>query len=143
MLLAQVDRWLRLSAAAILPLCGLLALGLTQVVSTVMGPDWNSAGQAAMPLVALMAVSALMFPSGVALVAAGQARFALYANLASMVVGCLALCLLPTADPWQAVMTWTVSQLAVCPYSLWVNARALGVTMLRPLSGGFRFHARA
>jgi PST family polysaccharide transporter len=142
-LLAQVDRWLRLSAVAVLPLCGLLALGLTRTVTAFMGPDWSAAGQAAMPLVALMAVSALMFPSGVALIAAGQARYTLYANLASMLLGCLALCLLPPADPWHAVMIWTVSQLAVSPYSLWVNARALGVAVLRPVSGGFWFSARA
>jgi PST family polysaccharide transporter len=142
-LLAQVDRWLWLSAATVLPLCAALALGLTRVVTVFMGPDWRAAGEAAMPLVALMAVSALMFPSGVALVAAGQVRYALYANLASMLLGCVALCLLRPADPWQAVMTWTVSQLAVSPYSLWTNARALGVTLLRPVTGGFRFPAGA
>jgi hypothetical protein len=35
------------------------------------------------------------------------------------------------------VMIWTVSQFLVSPYSLWVNARALGVDMIRPLTGGF------
>jgi hypothetical protein len=34
-------------------------------------------------------------------------------------------------------MIWCATQLAVCPYAMWVNARALGVNMIRPLSGGF------
>jgi PST family polysaccharide transporter len=136
MLLAQVDRWLRLIACGILPLCGMLALGVTQVVALLMGPNWADAGQAALPLVALMAVSALMFPSGVALVAAGQARFALYGNLASMALGCGAVAWLRPADSWHAMVIWSVSQVVVMPYSLWVNARALGVDLLRPLSGG-------
>jgi len=41
------------------------------------------------------------------------------------------------------VMIWTVSQLLVSPYSLWVNARALGVGMIRPLTGGFGIRAPA
>jgi hypothetical protein len=35
-------------------------------------------------------------------------------------------------------MLWTVCQLVVCPYAMAVNARALGVGMLRPLGGGLR-----
>jgi hypothetical protein len=36
-----------------------------------------------------------------------------------------------------------VSQVLVSPYSLWVNARALGVNMIRPLTGGFGSRAAA
>ena len=143
MMLAQVDRWLRLSVIGVLPLCGILMFGLTQLVAVVMGPNWSASGQAAMPLVALMALSTLMFPAGVALVAVGKARFTLYANLATLILACGAVLLLQPADPWHAVMIWTVSQLLVTPYILWVNARALGVTLLRPLSGGFRLCALA
>jgi hypothetical protein len=91
----------------------------------------------------LMAWSALTFPSGVALVAVGRARLTLYANLAGLIGACVAVLLLRPADPWQAVMIWTVSQLLVSPYSLWVNARALGVGMIRPLTGGFGIRAPA
>jgi hypothetical protein len=38
-------------------------------------------------------------------------------------------------------MIWTVSQVLVSPYSMWVNARALRVPILRPLSGGFVLRA--
>lgn len=142
-MLAQVDRWLRRTACVIFPLCIVLALLLTQVVAVVMGPNWAQAGRAAVPLVGLMALSTLMFPSGVALIAVGQARFTLYGNLASLVAGCAGVIAFRPADPWHAVMIWTVTQLLVCPYAMWVNARALGVTWMRPLSGGFHLRTPA
>ena len=135
-MLAQVDRWLRHCAVVVFPLCAMLGIGLTQVV-TVMGPKWAASGQAAMPLVGLMAWSALSFPSGVALVAVGQARFTLYANLAALITTSAGVVVLRPDTPWDAVMIWTASQLLVSPYNLWVNARALGVNMIRPLTGGF------
>ncbi|MGD0105076.1 MAG: oligosaccharide flippase family protein [Rhodopila sp.] len=136
-MLAQVDRWLRWCAVVVFPLCLLLAIGLTQVVALLMGPNWAATGQAAVPLVGLMAWSTLTFPAGVALIAVGQARFTLYANLAGLIAAAAAVLLFRPMDPWHAVMIWTASQLLVSPYSLWVNARALGVSMLRPLTGGF------
>ena len=135
-MLAQVDRWLLWLALVMLPLCVLLAIGLTHVVALLMGPRWATTGQAALPLVGLMAWSALAFPAGVALVAAGQARYTLYANLAGMLASALGVSLFHPTDAWQAVMIWTISQILVSPYSLWVNGRALGVNMVRPLTGG-------
>jgi len=140
-MLAQVDRWLRWCVAVIFPLCAILGIGLTQVVRVVMGPNWAAAGQAAVPLVALMAWSALTFPAGVALVAAGQARFTLYANVAGLIASAAGVVWLRPTNPWDAVMIWTVSQCLVSPYSLWVSARALGVSMLRPLTGGLAWRA--
>jgi hypothetical protein len=75
--------------------------------------------------------------SGVALIAVGKARFTLYANLAGLVASAAGVMLFRPTDPWHAVLIWTVSQMLVSPYSLWVNARALGVSVLRPLTGGF------
>jgi O-antigen/teichoic acid export membrane protein len=142
-MLAQVDLWLRWCAVVVFPLCVLLGIGLTQVVAVLMGPNWAAAGQAAVPLVGLMAWSTVALPSGIALVAVGQARFTLYANLASLGVSSAGVLLLRPADPWHAVMIWTVSQLLVSPYSLWVNARALGVSVMRLLTGGFGSRAAA
>ncbi len=136
-MLAQVDRWLRWCAVVVFPLCVLLGIGLTHVVAVLMGPRWAATGHAAIPLVALMAWSTLIFPSGVALIAAGQVRFTLYANLASLIGSSGGVLLFRPTDPWHAVMIWTVSQIIVSPYSLWVNARALGVNMMRPLTAGF------
>jgi PST family polysaccharide transporter len=140
-MLAQVDHWLRWCAVLVFPLCVLLGIGLTQVVAVVMGPVWAATGHAAMPLVALMAWSTLMFPSGVALIAVGQARFTLYANLAGLLASSAGVLLLRPTDPWHAVMIWTVSQVLVSPYSLWVNARSLGVNIFRPLTGGLHIRA--
>jgi O-antigen/teichoic acid export membrane protein len=142
-MLAQVDRWLRLCVMVVFPLCAALGVALTRIVGVLMGPGWVVTGQAAVPLIVLMAWSALTFPSGVALVAVGRARLTLYANLTGLIGACVAVLLLRPADPWQAVMIWTVSQILVSPYSLWVNARALGVGMIRPLTGGFGIRAPA
>ncbi len=114
-MLAQVDHWLRWCAAAVFPLCLMLGIGLTQIVALVMGPHWAATGQAAIPLVALMAWSAVTFPSGVALIAVGEARFTLYANLASLVLSAAGVLLLRPTSPWQAVMIWTVSQMWSAP----------------------------
>ena len=135
-MLAQVDRWLRYLAGAVIPLCGVMALLLTQVVAAVMGPMWAAAGSAAIPLVGLMAFSTLMFPSGVALIASGQARFALYGNVAALALSCLGVMVTRPEDAWHAIMVWTVSQVLVVPYAMWANARALGVGAMRPLTGG-------
>ena len=142
-MLVQVDRWLRWSVAAVLPLCVLLGIGLTQVVAMLMGPGWGATGQAAMPLVGLMAWSTLTFPSGVALIAVGQSRFTLYGNLAGLIAASAGVLLFRPTDPWHAVMIWTLSQVIVSPYSLWVNARALGVNLIRPLTGGLGHRAPA
>ena len=84
-MLACVDRLLRLSSLIMLPLCGALAVSLGPFVALALGPEWQEAGQAAIPLVALMAALAVTFPSGVALVAAGQPQLPLYANLAALI----------------------------------------------------------
>jgi O-antigen/teichoic acid export membrane protein len=140
-MLAQVDRWLRWSICLVFPLCAVLALVLTQVVALLMGPAWVAGGQAAVPLVGMMALSTLLFPSGVALIAFGQARYTLYGNIAALLLACGGVVVLRPQDPWHAVVIWTVAQIAVYPYAMWVNARALGVPMVRPISGGLVLRA--
>jgi O-antigen/teichoic acid export membrane protein len=142
-MLALVDHWLRWCVVAVFPICLGLGIGLTRIVALVMGPHWAATGEAAIPLVALMAWSVLTLPSGVALIAVGQARYTLYASLASLVLSAAGVLLVRPSGPWQAVMIWTVSQLLVSPYAMWVNARALRVGILRPLSGGFVLRATA
>jgi O-antigen/teichoic acid export membrane protein len=135
-LLREVDRLLRLSSAATMPLCGVMAISLQPVTMLILGPTWHEAGMAAEPLLALMALLALMFPSGAALVASGQARFTLYANLAGLAATVALVLLVRPASPWQAVMVWCAAQVFVSPYSLWVNGRALDVNPSRPLRAG-------
>lgn len=135
-LLATVDRLLRLSSRLLLPLCALLAASLVPVVSLILGPNWAAAGHAALPLVGLMALLGLMFPSGVALVAAGGARQALFANLAGLVATAALVLVARPADPWHAVLVWCGGQLFISPYALWMNGKVLGVGPLRPLRAG-------
>ena len=135
-LLRQVDRLLRLSSIGMMPLCGGLAVVLVPLTTLILGPTWRAAGAAAEPLVALTALLALMFPSGVALVAVGRARFTLYANLAGLVATVVFVPLIRPSTPWEAVLVWCGVQVFISPYSLWVNARALGVDLFRPLHAG-------
>jgi O-antigen/teichoic acid export membrane protein len=135
-LLRQVDRLSRLSSLVTLPLCGGMAIALVPVTTLILGPTWRAAGAAGEPLVALMALLALMFPSGAALVAVGQVRFTLYANIAGLAATVVFVLLVRPATPWLAVLVWCGAQAFVSPYSLWVNARALGVGVLRPLRAG-------
>jgi PST family polysaccharide transporter len=132
----HVDRLLRLSSIGMMPLCGGLAVVLVPLTTLILGPEWHAAGVAAEPLVALTVLLALMFPSGVALIAVGQARFTLYANFAGLLATVVFVLSDRPATPWAAVLTWCGAQAFVSPYSLWVNARALGVTLLRPLRAG-------
>jgi PST family polysaccharide transporter len=135
-LLASVDRLLALSSLVMLPACGAMAVTIRPLVSLLMGPRWAMAGDATEPLIALMAVMVLMFPSGVALVAVGLARYTLFANLAGLVAMVAAVLLIGPDQPLAAVLVWCASQLAVSPYALWTNARALRVAPLRPLRTG-------
>ncbi len=135
-LLATVDRLLRLSSRLLLPLCAILAISLVPVVSLMLGPNWAAAGHAALPLVGLMALLGLMFPSGVALVAAGGARQALFANLAGLAATAALVMIAQPSDPWHAVLVWCGGQLFVSPYALWMNGKVLGVGPFRPLRAG-------
>jgi O-antigen/teichoic acid export membrane protein len=135
-MLRQVDRLLRLSSIGMIPLCGGLALVLVPLTSLILGPTWHAAGVAAEPLVVLTVLLALMFPSGVALIAVGQARFTLYANLAGLLATIAFVLAIRPETPWASILVWCSAQVFISPYSLWVNARALGVGLLRPLRAG-------
>lgn len=132
----EVDRLLAWSSVVTLPLCAAMAALLPQLVALLLGPAWSEASWAAEPLLGLMAVLALMFPSGVALVAVGRAHQALYANLAGLLTSAMGVLVLRPADPWQAVLVWCGSQLFVSPYAMWVNSRGLEVGLWRPLRAG-------
>lgn len=134
--LAEVDRLLRLSACATLPISGALAVGLVPLTRLLLGPAWGQAGLAAVPLAGLMALLALMFPSGAALAAEGQARFTLYANLAGLAATVVFVLAVRPDTPDGAVLVWCGAQVFVTPYSLWINGRALGVGPFRPLRAG-------
>jgi O-antigen/teichoic acid export membrane protein len=133
---AQVDRLLRLSSFVTMPLCGGLAVALVPITTLVLGPAWHDAGMAAEPLVGLMVLLSLMFPSGVALIASGHARLVLFANLSGLAATILFVLAIRPETPWEAVLVWCGAQVFVSPYSLWVNGRALGTGPFRPLRAG-------
>jgi O-antigen/teichoic acid export membrane protein len=132
----EVDRLLRLSSLVTMPLCGGLAVTLVPVTALVLGPAWHAAATAAAPLVLLMGVAALMFPSGAALIASGLARFALYANLVCLLAAIALTLLVRPETAWTAALVWCAAQIVALPYNLWVNGRALGFGPLRPLRAG-------
>lgn len=135
-LLAGVDRLLALSATVTLPLCGAMLVTLRPLVGLLLGPGWGQAGLAAEPLIGLMALLALMFPAGVALVAVGQVHYTLYANLAGIAATVAGVLVMEPADPVAAALVWCGAQAFVSPYAMWTNARVLGVGLLRPLRAG-------
>jgi O-antigen/teichoic acid export membrane protein len=133
---AAVDRLLARSGMVMLPLCGAMALCLPQVVHRLLGPAWSTAGLAAEPLVALMAMFMLMFPAGVAVVARGQAGRALAGSVACLLATLAGVAWLRPGNAMQAVLVWCGAQVLVTPYSLWINGRAVGSGPLRPLCAG-------
>lgn len=131
-----VDRLLVRSGTVMLPLCGAMALCLPFAVGQLLGPAWSSAGVAAEPLIALMAVLALLFPAGVAVVARGQTGRVLWGNVVCMLVTLAGVAWLRPAGAVQAVLVWCGAQILVVPYSLWINGCAIGTGPLRPLRAG-------
>lgn len=131
-----VDRLTRQSNRLLLPLCGVMALVLPLLAVRLLGPAWAGTGRAAEPLVGLMALLCLMFPSGVATVARGQADRALLGNLACLAYVMAGVVWLRPANAFQAVLVWCGAHLLWMPYALWINGRALNTGPLRPLRAG-------
>ena len=119
-----------------LPLCGAMALCLPLVVHRCSGRPGAASGQAAEPLIALMAMLCLMFPAGVAVVARGQTGRALAGNVACLLLTLAGVVWLRPASAVQAVLVWCGAQALVTPYALWINGSAVGTGLLRPLRGG-------
>jgi PST family polysaccharide transporter len=132
-----MDRCLSVSSAIMLPVCAGMAMVLEPLVLLVLGPRWAVAGEGGLPLIGLMAVMVLTFPSGVALVAIGRARLTLYANLAAIGLTAVGVVSVGPTNPLACVLVWCGSQILTLPYTLHVNAGALGVGCLRPLRAGF------
>jgi len=141
---AQVDRLGALSGLVVFPLCGAMAVTVRLLVGLLLGPVWEPAGLAALPLIGLTAWLFLGFPAGVAVVARGKAHYLLIANLAATVAVLLGVAVLRPVHPFEAVLVWLVAQLLIAPYTLIVAGRFLpkassgsGLSRLvRPIRGG-------
>ncbi len=135
-LLACVDRCLARAGLVVFPICAVMALVMAPLVVLLLGPVWADAGHSAQWLVGLMAYGLLGFPGGVACIARGQPKYALFTNLAALAVTLPAAALLLPATPLQAVAVWAGGQAVTSPYGLAMNARLLHVGILRPLRAG-------
>jgi O-antigen/teichoic acid export membrane protein len=118
------------------PLCALMGLAIQPLVAALLGPVWQPAGEAALPLIALTAWLFLAFPAGVAVIARGEARYVLIANLAGVAATVAGVMVLRPATPVAAVLVWLGAQVFVSPYILAMNARVLRTSLFRPLRAG-------
>jgi O-antigen/teichoic acid export membrane protein len=135
-MLECIDRCQARIGPVVFPLCAVMALAMVPLVALLLGPVWNDAGQAAQLLVALMAYVLLSFPGGIAGVARGQPQYALVTNAAALLATLTGAAVLRPATPLQAVAVWAGAQALTSPYCLAMNARLVGVGMLRPLRAG-------
>ena len=133
---ARMDRCLHWSSLVAFPLCGAMALSIQPVVQWLLGPVWQPSGVAALPLIALSAWLFLAFPAGVAVIARGQPRYTLIANIAGMAATVVGVLLLRPASPLGAVLVWLAAQMFVSPYIMYANARVLSTGLLRPIRAG-------
>jgi PST family polysaccharide transporter len=133
---AGVDRCLAWSSLLVFPLCAALAVSIQPLVAALLGPIWQPSGAAALPLIALTTWLFLAFPAGVAVIARGEPRYMLIANIAGAVATAAGVLLIRPATPLHAVLVWLGAQMFVSPYILWANARVLGTTPLRLLRAG-------
>jgi O-antigen/teichoic acid export membrane protein len=133
---AGVDRCLAWSSLVAFPLCAVMAVAIQPVVGLLLGPVWRPAGEAALPLIALTAWLFLAFPVGVAVIARGEARYALIANLAGTAATVVLMLVTRPATPWAAMLIWLGAQVLVIPYVLRTSARVLHTSLLRPLHAG-------
>jgi O-antigen/teichoic acid export membrane protein len=135
-LLACVDRCLARTGWVVFPVCAVMALGMVPLVAALLGPVWADAGFSAQLLVGLMAYVLLGFPGGVACIARGQPKYALFTNLAALAATLAAAVALRPATPLQAVAVWVGAQALTSPYGLAMNAMLLHSGILRPLRAG-------
>ena len=133
---ARMDRCLSWSSFVAFPLCGAMALTIQPVVQWLLGPVWQPSGIAALPLIALAAWLFLAFPAGVAVIARGQPRYTLIANVAGMCATVIGVLLLRPTSPLGAVLVWLGAQMFVSPYIMFANAHVLRTGLLRPIRAG-------
>jgi len=127
---------LRLAGTVLFPLFAAIGVVIAPVVSLLLGPAWGPSAGAAAILAAVAAQSVLVFPSNVAAVARGRARFALAGNLAALALTGGAVIVLRPENALAAAAIWSVTQLAIAPFVLHATARVLQMSILDQISAG-------
>ena len=138
---AATDRCLAWSSLLGFPLCAALAISIQPLVALLLGPIWAPSGMASLPLIALAAWLFLIFPASVAVVARGEPRYALIANIVGTTATALGVLLFRPVTPLHAVLVWLGAQIFISPYILWANAHVLHTSPLRPLRAGLAMAA--
>jgi O-antigen/teichoic acid export membrane protein len=133
---AGIDRCLAWSGLVAFPLCGAMALSVGPLVQFVLGPGWEPSGLAALPLIGLAIWLFLAFPATVAIIARGEPRYVLIANIAGTAATLLGVMVFRPVSPFHAVLVWLGAQLFVSPYVLHASARVLRTRPLRLLRAG-------
>jgi PST family polysaccharide transporter len=133
---AGIDRYLAWSSLVVFPLCGAMTLSIQPIVQLLLGPVWQPSGIAALPLIGLTAWLFLAFPAGVAVIARGEPRYTLIANIVGTAATSFIVLLIRPASPFHSVLVWLGAQLFISPYLLYANARVLRTHLLRPLRAG-------
>jgi O-antigen/teichoic acid export membrane protein len=136
LLRAEVDRLLGLSSWLMLPLAGGMAVSVPLLIESVLGSAWAPCGHAVAPLCAVMALLALMFPSGAALVARGRAQHTLFANMIGTAATLGLAIVVRPEGPGSAALVWLGGALIAAPYALRMNGKAVSTGPLRPLLAG-------
>jgi PST family polysaccharide transporter len=131
-----LDRCLALAGAVMFPLFGAMAVMVVPLIALLLGPAWDAAGRASLPLIALTAWLFLWFPPGAALIARGRPGPALTANVAAVLAMLAGVAVVRPATPGQAMAVWIVAQLVTSPYTTVMTSRVLNVAWLRPIRAG-------
>jgi PST family polysaccharide transporter len=110
-----VDRCLAWSSLAVFPLCAAMAVAIEPLVTMLLGPAWQPSGVASLPLIALTAWLFLAFPASVGVIARGEPRYTLLANIAGTLATVAGVLVLRPMTPMQAVLLWLGAQIFVSP----------------------------
>jgi O-antigen/teichoic acid export membrane protein len=133
---AGIHRSLGLYSLALFPLCGAMLVMLEPLTLWLLGPTWAASGEAALPLIGLMAWTFLAFPAGVAVIARGEARLWLITNLACAGLTLVGAAMLQPETPLQAVWIWIGAQVLVLPFIVLRTAKILEQPPLRCYQAG-------
>jgi len=133
---AGVEQALSAYAPILFPLCGALLLAVEPLTVWLLGPAWAASGEAALPLVLLLAWTLLGVAAGVAMVARGESRLVLLNTLAGTALTLAGALLVQPQSALEAVVVWCGAHVLVAPWIAWRNALALEMPPARLYRAG-------
>jgi len=122
---AALEQALGTYGPILFPLCAAMLLAVEPLTVLLLGPTWTPSGEAAVPLVLLMAWLLLGAAAGIAVVARGNGRLALLNSLAGTGVTIMLALLVHPQSALEAVLVWCAAHVLVAPWIAWRNGLAL------------------